>query len=325
MNKTVFQQIVKSILESNSIMIFPHVIPDGDTIGCASALKRAFTKIGKKAQVIDEKDIPDYLKFLTQDYEDWEEFQQDQPDLCIAVDCSDLGRLGERKDFFLTGKRTVNIDHHPTNTCFADLNYIDDKASATGEIIFDLLKGLNIQFDPFIAEAIYSAISTDTGSFKYTNTSTKSHLVAAELIDMGVDLNEVSVELYQNTRLEKIRLEAEVLETLEIICDGKVASAYATEDMLKKTGATMNETEGFIELLRNIQGVEVAIFFKETQTKEIKIGFRAKQYADVSKIAMKFGGGGHVKAAGCTINDSLDQAKKLTYQATEEMFRKLQE
>ena len=323
MNESTFQQIVKAILESNFIMIFPHVIPDGDTIGCASALQRALRKAGKKVKIVDEKDIPDYLKFLIEDDEDTVD-QLDQPDLCIAVDCSDMGRLGERKDTFLSGKNTVNIDHHPTNTRFASLNYVDDKASATGEIIFELLKKLNLQFDQFIAEAIYSAISTDTGSFKYTNTSSKSHLVAAELLDMGVDLNEISVELYQNTRLEKIRLEAEVLETLEIICDGKVASAYATKDMLKKTGATMDETEGFIEILRNIMGVEVAIFFKEVQNNEIKIGFRAKKYADVSKIAMQFGGGGHVKAAGCSIAGSLDYAKGLTYEATEKMFKNIQ-
>ncbi len=321
-NKAVFKQIVKSILEAESVIVFPHVIPDGDTIGCAAALYRALKKAGKKVKVLDENDVPGYLKFLTKEYENTEALGSRRSDLCISVDCSDLERLGVRKEIFLSGKNTVNIDHHPTNTCYADLNYVDDNASATGEIIFDFLKSLRTEFDQFMAEAIYSAISTDTGSFKYTNTSVKSHLVAAELLDLGVDLNEISVELYQNIRLEKILLEKEVLETLEIFCEGKAASAYATQNMLNKSGAVMDETEGFIEMLRNIQGVEVAVFFKELPD-EIKIGFRAKRYADVSRIAMKFGGGGHVKAAGCSIKGSLNEAMKLVYEATEEMFNSI--
>ncbi len=321
-NKSVFKQIVKATQEADFILIFPHVIPDGDTIGCAAALYRALKKNGKKVKVIDENDIPGYLKFLSKEYKTNEVFNE-QPDLCISVDCSDLGRLGKRKEAFFSGKDTVNIDHHPTNTCYANLNYVDKNASATGEIIFDLLRNINAEFDQFIAEAIYSAISTDTGSFKYTNTSVKSHLVAAELLGLGVDLNEISVELYQNTRLEKILLEKEVLGTLEILFDGKAASAYVVQDMLTKTDAVMDESEGFIEILRNIQGVEVAILFKEIHPDEIKIGLRAKRFADVSKIAMKFGGGGHVKAAGCSIKGSLDDAKKLVYEATEEMLNSM--
>lgn len=312
-NRDVFKEIINKIKDSTSIIIFPHIILDGDSIGSAAALQRALIKCGKQACIQIEEEIPEYLQFLTIDLDNKQQCKT--PDLCIAVDCSDMERLGQRLNVFRSGKTTVNIDHHPTNSFFADLNYVDDTASATGEIIFDLIKELNIEFDIEIAEAIYSAISTDTGSFKYSNTTPRAHIITAELLDLGIRLNDINVELYQNMRLEKLRLESEVLSTLDIICNGKAASAYVTQEMLKKTGATMDETEGFIEILRNIQGVEVAIFFKEMNQNEIKVGLRSKKYADVSKIAMKFGGGGHVKAAGCTFSDDLNSAKKIIYEA----------
>lgn len=323
-NRKTFDDVVNIIKESNLVLIFPHVIPDGDAIGCSAALLRSLRKLGKQVNVFIEEDIPEYLNFLSGDFsDDFSDYSK--ADICIALDCSDAGRIGKRIDMFNKGKTTINIDHHPTNTFYADYNYVDDQASATGEIIFDLLKALDIEFDKNMAEAIYSAISTDTGSFKYTNTSSKSHMVAAELLDLGVDLSHISVELYQNTRLEKIRLQTEVLETLEIFCDGKAAFAYATEKMIERTGASMDETEGFIEILRNIQGVEVAVFFKEVHDNEIKVGLRAKKYANVSKIAMEFGGGGHIKAAGCTINNNLEDAKRLLVQAIEEHLNDMQE
>jgi phosphoesterase RecJ-like protein len=228
----------------------------------------------------------------------------------MAVDCSDIERFVQRKDKFLTGKTSICIDHHRTNNYFADLNYIDMHAGATGEIVYDLIRTMGIDIDVEMAEAIYTAITTDTGNFQYTNTTKNTHLITADLFDIGIDLEKISVEVYQNIRHEKLMLLNEVIATIEMLHGGRADMAYVTQEMLKKTGALMEETEGFIETLRNISGVEISAFLKETMPGEIKVGLRAKTYGDVSAIAQSFGGGGHKKAAGCTLNMSLEEAKK---------------
>ncbi|MCG8485357.1 MAG: bifunctional oligoribonuclease/PAP phosphatase NrnA [Clostridia bacterium] len=322
-NEDTFHRIVEALDTSEKLLIFPHIIPDGDTIGSAAALYKALMQKGKDVYVLVEEMIPEYLQFLSQGFID--EIPVDfDPDLCIALDCSDIGRMGARFEAYSKGGTTINIDHHLTNTFFGDLNYVDDQASATGEIVFNFLKALNTHMDKFIAEALYTAISTDTGSFKYTNTTKNTHYAAAELLDNGVDLNHISVELYQNVRLEKIRLEAKVLDHLSIFCNGKAVLAYVSQEMLAETNAKMDETEGIVETLRNIQGVEIAVLFKEMNDNEIKVGFRAKRSADVSKIAMMFGGGGHVKAAGCSIFDNLKNAQQLVSDAIINYFNTME-
>jgi phosphoesterase RecJ-like protein len=169
---------------------------------------------------------------------------------------------------------------------------------------------MGVEFDVEMAEAIYTAITTDTGNFQYTNTTKTTHLIAAELFEIGIDLEKISVEIYQNIRHEKLKIMNEVIGTIEMVCGGKADIAHVTQEMLKKTGALMEETEGIIETLRNISGVEISAFLKENSENEIKVGLRAKTYGDVSVIAQSFGGGGHKKAAGCTIHAPLEEAKK---------------
>lgn len=313
-NKETFKQIIEALNTSKQILIFPHINPDGDAIGSAAALYKALIYTGKDVHIFVEELMPQYLQFLSEGciYELPNDFN---PDLCIAVDCSDIGRLGKRFEPYSKGKKTINIDHHFTNTFFADINYIDDNAGANGEIVYEFLKALNVEIDKYMAEALYTAISTDTGSFKYSNTTQNTHLVAAELLNRGVDLNHISVELYQNIRLEKIRLEAKVLDNLSIFANGQAVSAYVSQKILTETGGKMDETEGIIETLRNIQGVEIAVLFKEMDEHDIKVSFRAKKSADVSKIAMNFDGGGHVKAAGCSFNESLENVEQLVSNA----------
>lgn len=320
-----FEKIAEKINGADKIIIFPHVLIDGDTFGSSVALCIAFRKMGKKAYLLIEDDVPAYLKFLDDRYTAYDETIIQEPDLCITVDCSDTGRLGIRRGKFFSGGTTINLDHHSTNNYYADLNYVDDKASATGEIVFKLLKEIKADFDKAMAEAIYSAIATDTGNFQYSNTTKDTHLIAAELFDMGIDVNNVSIELYQNIRPEKLKITAEVLKTLETVCDGKAASCYVTKQMLDQAGALADETDGIIETLRNISGVEIAVFMKELSPNEVKVGFRSKRYADVSRIAMKFSGGGHKKASGCTIIGSIEDAKRVIYEEIKKYFENCRE
>ena len=317
MNNTL-NQIASELNKAETILLYPHVLMDGDTLGSSIALCIALRKLGKRAYILIEDDIPGYLAFLEKDYCTFDYHIIENPDISISVDCSDIQRFTKRKEKFLTGKRSICIDHHRTNNYFAEMNYIDANTAATGEIVYQLIKEMGVPIDVEMAEAIYTAIATDTGNFQYTNTTKNTHLITAELFDIGIDLEKISVEVYQNVRHEKLKLMNAVIGTIEMICDGKADIAYVTQEMLEKTGALMEETEGIIELLRNISGVEISVFLKEISENEIKVGFRAKTYEDVSVLAQVFGGGGHKKAAGCTIFAPLEEAKKQVITALQE-------
>lgn len=310
MNNTL-DQIANKLKKAETVLLYPHVIMDGDTLGSSIALCIALRKLGKKAYILIEDEIPSYLLFMEKDYCTFDQGVLKAPDISISVDCSDIERFEMRKDKFLTGKCSICLDHHRTNNYFADMNYIDEFAGATGEIIYNLINIMGVGFDVEMAEAIYTAITTDTGNFQYTNTTKTTHLITAELFDIGIDLEKISVEVYQNIRHEKLKILNEVINTIEMLDSGRADIAWVTQEMLSKTGALMEETEGIIETLRNISGVEISAFLKETKPGEIKVGLRAKTYGDVSAIAQSFGGGGHKKAAGCTLYTSLEEAKKL--------------
>jgi len=310
MKKSTLEQIAIKLKEADTILLYPHVIMDGDTLGSSIALCIALRKIGKKAHVLVEDEIPSYLLFLEKDYCTLDQNVLGAADISISIDCSDIDRFVMRKAKFLTGKFSICLDHHRTNNSFAEMNYIDEYAGATGEIVYDLIKIMGIEIDVEMAEAIYTAITTDTGNFQYTNTTKTTHLITADLFDIGIDLEKISVEVYQNIRHEKLKITNEVINTIEMLYNGKADIAYVTQEMLKKTGALMEETEGIIETLRNISGVEISAFMKESKPNEIKVGLRAKTYGDVSAIAQSFGGGGHKKAAGCTLYTTLEEAKR---------------
>ncbi|HZK01583.1 MAG TPA: bifunctional oligoribonuclease/PAP phosphatase NrnA [Anaerovoracaceae bacterium] len=306
-------EIGNVLSSADSILIFPHIQIDGDALGSSVALCGAFRKRGKKADIIIEDKIPENIKFLDKGYCVWDT-DITKPDVCIAVDCSDISRIVKRRDIFNGCKRTVSIDHHATAVPFADLNYLDDGASSTGEIILRLLKAMKWSIESDIAEAIYTAIVTDTGRFMYSNTSGKTHRIVAELLDTGMDHNKVSVEVYQRNRLERIRLINSIMSTLEIASHGRCSLAIMTEQMLMDTGAYVEETEGVVEELRSIDGVEISAFLKQEKD-NVKVTLRSKTEADVSKIAMQFNGGGHKRAAGCTISGDINEVKLLIMQS----------
>lgn len=295
------KEIGVQLLAADSILLFPHIQMDGDTLGSSAALCRALRNAGKQAAILIEDEIPEYLGFLDQDYctvdQDWIK----DPDICVCIDCGEVSRFPKRKEKFFQGKTTICIDHHTTSTPFADYNYIDGNTAATAEIIYKLIVEMGLKIDKQTGEAIFTGICTDTGNFQYSNATKESHLITAALYDAGIDHAKVAVEIYQNTRLEKIRITNRILDNMEIFADGQAAMAYVTQEMLEQVGAALEETEGVVETLRNIKGVEIAAFIKEREKKICKVSMRAKTTGNVAQIAALFGGGGHVKAAGCTI------------------------
>lgn len=303
------KEIVEVIKEKKNILILPHILPDGDAIGSSIALYFVLKNMGKVPYILLEDIVPNNLKFLPCQYISPNLEDSFVPDLVISVDCSDTDRLGKRRQYFDSVSYTLNIDHHITNTCFAKYNFIDAEAAATGEIIYEITMELGVPITPTIATCLYVALATDTGSFRYDNTSPQTHRIAAKLLENNIDLNKITTEIYQNRPVKKMKLLTDALSTLQFYCDGKLAILHTTLDMLKKHDVGPEDTDGFIEFARDVCGVEVGVFLKEIKTNEMKVGFRSKYDVDVSMIAKKFGGGGHKKASGCTIYDNLENAK----------------
>lgn len=301
------RQIAQKLSEAHSILLFPHIHMDGDALGSSAALAGILRKQGKTCYILIEDEIAGNLKFLDRDYCTDNQNIIETPDLCVYIDCGDESRIPKRYNKFISGRETMCIDHHRTNNSDTDYAYIDAQAAATGEIVYDIIREMGVDIDKHVGEALYAAISTDTGNFQYSNCTKKTHQIAAALYDSGMNHNEVSIQIYENISVGKINLDNMIMNTLDIFAGGKGAIAYVTQNMLDKTGTGMDETEGIVSGLRCIKDVEVSVFLKEYAADEIKVSMRAKTYADVARIAVEFGGGGHTKAAGCTIYRPLEE------------------
>lgn len=315
-----FCEISQVLKEVDSVLIYPHVNMDGDALGSAAALCRALRDLGKECHILIEDTIPRNLLFLDHGYCTHDQNIIENPDVSLCLDCGDIKRFLKRKDKFLEGKTSICIDHHRTTVPFCDYNYVDPDAAATGNLIYYLLRELEktteFRMDGEIADAIFAAITTDTGNFQYSNTTRECHEITAQLYDLGVDVRKVSQEIYESVRQERILLHSVAVAGMERFAEGKVALAVVTQEMLRQTGADMDETEGIVDKLRSVEGVEIAILVKE-DTEKLKLSLRAKSWGNVAVIAEEFDGGGHTKAAGCSMKMPLEEALPLIRQAAE--------
>lgn len=314
------KEIAQKLKQAQSVLLFPHVHMDGDALGSSAALAGALRKQGKTCYVLIEDEIAGNLKFLDRDYCTDNQDIIDDPDLCVYIDCGDESRIPKRYSKFLSGRETMCIDHHRTNSSDTDYAYVDPDAAATGEIIYDIITAMGDEIDAHTGEALYAALTTDTGNFQYSNCTKKTHEIAAALYDSGMNHSEVCIQIYENVSVGRIRLDNMIMNTLDIFADGKAAMAYVTQQMLEDTGTGMDETEGIVSTLRSIRGVEISVFLKEYGTEEIKVSMRAKTYADVAEIAVEFDGGGHIKAAGFTGRGSLEEIKAVVRSRIEEQL-----
>jgi phosphoesterase RecJ-like protein len=313
--------IAGALKDSETVRIFPHENMDGDTLGASVALCLALRSQGIDCAVVISEKIPDNISFIEYgcciDASDSGELAENSADgggldpvyseydMAVLIDVGEVSRLPGREALFSNGAETLCIDHHVSSKAIYDYNYIDTSASAAGEVVYDLAKELGVEPDNDIATAVYVCIVTDTGRFQYSNTTSKTHMVAAELLERGVEPNAVSTEIYQNVRMEKLLLENAVMSTMETIADGKCVLAYISHEALAQTGAIDEEYEGISEKLRGIRGVEVAVFLRETTDGRTKGSLRSKKYYDVAALAKEFDGGGHVRAAGFTTDKPL--------------------
>ena len=305
------KEILKLIEDSSRILIITHVNPDGDTLGCASALK---SFIGKKADILiqinDNFNFPNTYSFLphinkSKNLSNLENIY----DLAIALDVASNDRIiNNAKQIFEKTKNTIVIDHHKTNSGFAKLNYIKGGISSTGEVLFDLFEKLNIEITSEMALGLYSAILTDTGCFKYESTTEHTFNVAAKLAKL-INTSQVADLCYTNKPKNLILFQNYLVSNAIFCSNDKIAYTLITKEIIEKFNAKDEYTEGICETLRSISGVEIAFVLKETNS-GVKVSIRSKEI-DATNIAEKFNGGGHKRAAGCTIKEKINTALDL--------------
>ena len=305
--------LLKLIKTNKKFLIASHISPEGDAIGSSIALALGLEKMGKSVYVINRDPVPDILKFLPSAKIVTRKIPSGKFDVMFIVDCPNMERTGLKN---LRAKITVTIDHHLLLSQVIpkqSLNLIDPKASATGELVYKLLHSLHVTIDKAMATNLYTAILTDTGGFRYSNTTPESLKIASRLVAAGADPWEITKEVYENFSFNRLRLVSLCLPTIEK--KGKITSITVTRDMLKKTNTSIEDTESIVDFPRQIKGSEVALLFREDRKNLYKISLRSKGKVNVAKIAKTFGGGGHANAAGCKLTGSLREIKEKIFKA----------
>ncbi len=301
------KKVLSALKEEKRFLLAVHVNPDGDAIGSAIALSAALEMLGKKTFIYSRDPVPPQYTFLPGHEKIGSEIGDAGKELpmLILLDCNSPERAGLDDIRF---RRSLVIDHHQTESQFGDLAWIQSDAAATGMMVYSIIKSLGIKITREMAFSLYTAISIDTGTFRYLNTSAEVMGMALELVKAGAEPGTIAGRLYETWREERFKLLTTTLNTLEI--KNNVAMTYVTREMMKKTGANANDTENFSSIPRIIESVKISALFREVPGGEWKVSLRSKGEVDVACIAEKFGGGGHMNAAGFQIGGDLDSAKK---------------
>ena len=310
--RSTFEEIGRAFREHQRFAILSHVRPDGDALGSQLALALSLKQLGKDVRVWNEDGMLEKYSFLAR-----AQLLTKPPsgaedvDVAIALDTAIQNRLGTAFQAIRTAKIWVNIDHHPSNPGYGDLVYVDPTAPATGQILFELIKSERLPFDRAIAENLYVAISTDTGSFQYPNTTARTFEIAAELVRAGVDVGRINQQVFENYPRRRVELLRELLRTMRFEGGGRVASFSLSLKTAAELGVLPEDNEGLIDHLRAIRGVIVAVFFEELTDGKVRVSMRSKsEKTDVCAICQKFGGGGHTLAAGARVRGSLAEVEQ---------------
>ncbi|HEY2952968.1 MAG TPA: bifunctional oligoribonuclease/PAP phosphatase NrnA [Verrucomicrobiae bacterium] len=302
MKPKMLQRILDGIRGSDTLCVVGHIRPDGDCIGSQLGLAYALQNEGKKVTCWNEDPMPRKLAFL----DPKKILQPPKPgrrfDCVIATDCASLERLGKIGRHIQSRKLLINIDHHASNTRYGDLNWVSAREPSTGELIFHLLKGAHWPITPLIADNLFTAISTDTGSFQYASTTPASLAVAGELIKRGANLARICDEVYQSYPLSRVRLLQHVYNHFHLTYQNQIAYFWLKKADFARTGAGADDSEGLIDHIRAIEPVVVACVFEEMEPNLTRISLRSKSArVNVNEIAAQFGGGGHHAAAGARL------------------------
>lgn len=310
MNNTPVNQplasIARLIEENNDFTLIMHVSPDGDAIGSACALRLALMAMGKRVQAVCDGDVPRIYRFLEGAEDIIKPNDARITSAAIAVDCADEGRMGAADEIFAQAKHTANIDHHVTNTMFAQHNAVEAHAAAAAEVVKRLIEQLDADFGANIATCLFCGLVTDTGNFAYSNTTPDTLFAAGELLQRGADNALINRAVYRSAPVSKRRMLGLGLIKAEYLHGGKVAVCKLTRADFDRFNARDEDCEGIIDNLRDVENVEIAMFMREKEPNVYKVSMRAKEYANVCAVAERYGGGGHRLAAGCTVRGELD-------------------
>lgn len=304
-----------SFLErSDKFVILTHASPDGDTLGSAYALADALCALNKRVFVVCPDKIPEKFGYLIKEYEAFE------PETVVAVDIADEKLLGSLYDRY-SGRTALCIDHHGSNTKYAEMLYLEADAAAACECIYNVINELGTMITPYMASCLYTGIATDTGCFKFSNTTPRSHRYAAELIEKGADYGEINRVMFEVKSRGRIAMERKVLENIEFYYGGRCAVITVTRDMIKETGCPLGDLDGVTAMSRQIEGVQIGVTIKEKPDGKYKVSLRTFEPYNAADICAVFGGGGHIRAAGCEFSCDIDTAKRQLLSAIGEVLR----
>lgn len=304
------------IKNMDNILILTHAHPDGDTLGCGYALLRALHKMGKKAKLICDDPIPTKYNYL---YDGIEE-QDFEEEYVVAVDVATENLLGSLQDKY-SGKIDLCIDHHGTNTEYAKYLLLNADAAAACEVMLKVIKALRVSIDKPIAECLYTGLTTDSGCFRYSSTTSNTYRAAAELIDLGADNGYINRLMFETKTKQFAALERLAIEGMEFYLDERVCIITVTQDMYEKTGTNEFDTEALPPLTRQIEGVEIGLTIREKVDKTCKCSIRTFESVNSADLASAFGGGGHKQAAACRFDCTVAEAKEMLVAKAKEMLK----
>lgn len=303
------------LTENDNFHILTHRYPDGDTLGCAFALCYALRSMGKKANIKVAPKVPSKFSYLEENYKE----QDFECKFVVSVDVAAPSLLGDLYDEY-HDKINLCVDHHGSNSMIADNICVDATCAAACEIVYQLIKAMDVKITKDIADALYTGISTDTGCFCYTNTTAQTHRISAQLMEYGCDFAKINRINFETKTRAKLKMERMVLDTMEFYCGGKCAIIYTTVAMMKALGAGDDEMEGLASIPRQIEGVKMGITMREKEDGTFKVSVRTNDGVNAAEFCARFGGGGHAAASGCSIKGDLATAKYMLIKAAEEVL-----
>jgi phosphoesterase RecJ-like protein len=312
MNKVdtqVLAAICDAIRQHQRFVITSHARPDGDAIGSEMAMAYALRALGKSVRVVNADPAPATLRgFPGTDTIEVASTFEGETDVVIVMECGNLARTGVSglERFFI-----INIDHHPGNTGYGDLNWFDESAAACGELVYELVRALGVPFSTEIATHIYVTILTDTGSFHFSHITPRTFDICRQALEAGVDPVITAQRIYDSNTMGRLRLLGTVLNDMEVAAGGRIAVLYMDPEINRRTGASQEDAEGLINVPLTVAGIVAVAFIKQIKPEEQRVSFRSKGNVDVGAIARAHGGGGHLNAAGCTIAMRADALRPL--------------
>ena len=305
------------IASHNNFIIIGHKNPDGDCVGSCSALCMALRSLGKNAAVVFPSPVPKRLYFI------WDDALSDvnfKAECAISVDVASDYMMNDLYDnIYIKAKYRICIDHHGTNGGFGDVNYVDAKSAAAGEIVYDLINSMPAEISKEAAACLLVSIADDTGCFQYSNTTAKTHLTAAALYEKGIEADKIMKRLFGTNTREEMNILKIFTDHMEYYFDDKVCISHITAEEVSGCGADMAQVDAWVGMPRSVSGVEAGVVFKIYSEKEVKVSLRSNEYTDVSAVAAAFGGGGHARAAGVTMYEPYESAKEKILAALEKL------